>query len=248
MPVDKFGRSLTTGQNVTNVSGISHEYVNSNFLRKGQAIDMSGQSIVNIGSPQGPMVAVRKKYVNEKFFKRGNPIDMENDPIKTYCLQLKKATKGYVDSKSVGESDLDINGNSVRHTNPTPIHEDEVVLKQWIENNFLSRNSPASAMARNLNIDGHNISYLRAPEQNHHTATKGYADAKLSLLGGSMQGGIGMAGNRISYLGEPEQSNDAVRLSYGNEFYLKRDGTNWMRGSLHAGGFQVIRVGDPRKE
>jgi len=57
-----------------------------------------------------------------------------------------------------------------------------------------------------------------------------------------------MAGNRISHLGEPVQSNDAVRLSYANEFYLRRDGTNWMRGPLHAGGFQVIRVGDPREE
>jgi len=63
-----------------------------------------------------------------------------------------------------------------------------------------------------------------------------------------MQGDIRMAGNRISHLGEPVQSNDAVRLSYANEFYLRRDGTNWMRGPLHAGGFQVIRVGDPREE
>jgi len=51
------------------------------------------------------------------------------------------------------------------------------------------------------------------PEQNHHTATKGYADTKLSRLGGDTQGGIGMSGNRISHLGEPVQSNDAVRLS-----------------------------------
>jgi len=57
-----------------------------------------------------------------------------------------------------------------------------------------------------------------------------------------------MAGNRISHFGESVQSNDAIRLSYANEFYLKRDGTNWMRGPLHAGGFQVIRVGNPRKE
>ena len=49
MPVDQFGRSPKTGQNVTNVSGVSHEYVNSNVLRKGQAIDMSGQNIVNLG-------------------------------------------------------------------------------------------------------------------------------------------------------------------------------------------------------
>jgi len=58
MPVDKFGRSPKAGQNVTIVSGVSHEYVNSNILRKGQAIDMSGQSIVNLGSPRGPMDAV----------------------------------------------------------------------------------------------------------------------------------------------------------------------------------------------
>jgi len=57
-----------------------------------------------------------------------------------------------------------------------------------------------------------------------------------------------MAGYRISHLGEPEQNNDAVRLSSANDFYLRRDGTNWMRGPLYAGGFQVIRVGDPRDE
>ena len=123
-----------------------------------------------------------------------------------------------------------------------------MVPKQWIEENFFNRNSPTSTIIRDLNMDTHHISYLGAPEQNYHAVTKGYADTKLSLLGGSMQGGIGMAGNRISHLGEPEQSNDAVRLSYANEFYLKRDGTNSMRGSLHAGGFQVIRVGNPHEE
>jgi len=70
MPVHKFGRSPKTGQNVTNVSGVSHEYVNSNFLQKGHVIDMSGQSIVNLGSSQGPKDAVRKKYVNENLKKR----------------------------------------------------------------------------------------------------------------------------------------------------------------------------------
>jgi len=45
-------------------------------------------------------------------------------------------------------------------------------------------------MARYFNMDGHHISYLRAPEQNHHTVTKGYADTKLSLLCGDMQDGL----------------------------------------------------------
>ena len=65
-------------------------------------------------------------------------------------------------TQSVGKSDLNMNGISVRDTNPTPIHEDEVVPKQWIENHFMSRNSRVSTMARNLNMDGHNISYLSA--------------------------------------------------------------------------------------
>ena len=118
MPVDKFGRGPKTGQNVTNVSGVSHEYVNSNFLRKGQAIDMSGQSIVNLGSPQGPMDAARKKYVNEKYFKRGDPIDMNQKAIKYVLPPTEEgdaATKGYVDSKRVGETDLDMNGNLIEN-------------------------------------------------------------------------------------------------------------------------------------
>jgi len=103
-------------------------------------------------------------------------------------------------------------------------------------------------MARDLNLDGRHVACLKEPEQSHHAVTKGYADTKLSLLGGDMQGGIGMAGNRISHMGEPVQSNDAVRLSYANELYLKRDGANWMKGPLHAGGFQVIHVGNPHEE
>jgi len=122
--------------------------------------------------------------------------------------------------------DVNLNGHSVRHTNPNPQNEDELVPKRWIEENFLNRYSPASTMARDLNMDTHHISYLGEPEENHHAATKGYADTKLSLQGGDMQGGIGMGGNRISPLGEPLHDNDALRLSSANKFYLKRDGTS----------------------
>jgi len=118
MPVDKFGGSPKTGQNVTNVSGVSHEYVNSNFLRKGQAIDMSGQCIVNLGSSQGPKDAVRKKYVNEICFKKGNLIDMNQRAIKNVLPPTEEgdaATKGYVDSKSVGESGLNMGGHLVKN-------------------------------------------------------------------------------------------------------------------------------------
>jgi len=193
------------------------------------------------------------------------------------------ATKGYVDSKSVGKSDLYMRGHlvknrrwpeedhdlvnrgyvyfvagkrlpiegdtmqgkivmeqhSIRNINSNPQNEDEVVPKQSIEENFLNRYSPVSTMAKDLNVDGNLVSYLRAPEENHHTATKGYADTKLSLLGGDMQGEIGMAGNRTSHFGEPLHDNDAVRLSSANHFYLRRDGSNWMRNDLSVGGFRL---------
>jgi len=79
---------------------------------------MSGQSIVNLGSQQGPMDSARKKYVNEKFFKRGNPIDMDQKAIKNVLTPTEEgdaATNGYVDSKSVGESDLDMRGHLVKN-------------------------------------------------------------------------------------------------------------------------------------
>jgi len=101
-------------------------------------------------------------------------------------------------------------------------------------------------MVRDLNLDGRHVSYLRSPEQNHHAAKKGYADAKLSLLSGDMQVDIGLGGNRNSHLCEPVQSNDAVRLSYANEFYLKRDGSNWIRNDLSLGGHRVTGMANPQ--
>jgi len=162
---------------------------------------MSGQTIVNLGSPRRSMDAVRKKYVNEKFFKRGNPVDMDQKATKNILLPTEEGdavTKGYVDSKSAGESDLDmqdhlvknvrwpeerhdatnhayayfvegkrlpieggtmqglidVGQDTIRNINPNPQNEDEVVPKQWIEENFLTRYSPASTMARDLNMDG----------------------------------------------------------------------------------------------
>jgi len=200
------------------------------------------------------------------------------------------ATKGYVDSKSVGESDLNMNGNliknlrlseedhdsvnrayvyfvataklslegvtmegqidmdqhSIRNINSIPQNEDEVVPKQWIEENFFNRYSPASTMERDLHIDGHHISYLRSPEQNRHAATKGYADTKLSLLGGDMQGDIAMGGNRISHLGEPLHDNDALRVSSANDYYLRRDRANWTRADLSLSGQRIRGVANPQ--
>ena len=114
--------------------------------------------------------------------------------------------------------------HSIRNINPNPQNEYELVARQWIEENFLNRYSPVSPLAKDLNIYGRHVSYLKDPEQNHHAMTKGYTDTKLSLLGGDMQGDIGMGGNRIRRLGDPLHDNDALRLRSANGYYLRHDG------------------------
>jgi len=64
------------------------------------------------------MDTVRKKCVNENFFKRGDPLDRENNPIKNVLPPTEEgvaATKDYIDSKSVGESDLDMRSHLVKN-------------------------------------------------------------------------------------------------------------------------------------
>ena len=47
-------------------------------------------------------------------------------------------------------------------------------------------------MAGDLNMDMHQLLFLKYPTQSHNAATKGYVDLKLLLLGGDLQGGIGI--------------------------------------------------------
>jgi len=111
------------------VGRLSHEYLNYNFLRKGQAIDMNGQIISKLGSAKSPEDAVRRVYVNEKFFRRGRPIDAGKQLITNVPLPVNEsdvAAKEYVDSKSIVGRYLNMDGHSVRNVNMNPIHADEV--------------------------------------------------------------------------------------------------------------------------
>jgi len=54
-----------------------------------------------------------------------------------------------------------------------------------------------------------------------------------------------MGGNKISHLGEPLHDNDALRLSSANDYYLRRDGSNWMHTNLSLGVRRVRGVANP---
>jgi len=65
MPVDKFGRTPKASQKITNVNGVSLGYVNNNFLRKGQAINMAGKKF-RISAQHVSQSLVKKKLCKQK--------------------------------------------------------------------------------------------------------------------------------------------------------------------------------------
>ena len=62
MPVDKFGRMKKDDFQAV-VEGVSLNYVNKNFIRKGDAIDMGGNSVVNLSDPVNHQDAATMNYV-----------------------------------------------------------------------------------------------------------------------------------------------------------------------------------------
>jgi len=220
---------------------------------------MNQKAINNVLSPIEEGDAVTKGYVDLKSA-GGSDLDMRGHLVKNARWPeedhdlVNRAYVYFVAGKRLSieggtmQGDIGMGEHRIRNINSNPQLEDEVVPKQWIEENFLNRYSPVSTMARDLNVDGNHISYLRAPEQNHHAVTKGYTDTNLSLLDGDMQGGIGMGGNRITHLGEPLHDNDALRLSSANDYYLRRDRANWMRADLSLGGRRIRGVANPQTD
>ena len=62
MPVDKFGRMKKDDFQAV-VEGVSLNYVNKNFIRKGDKIDMGGNSVVNLRDPVHHQDAATMNYV-----------------------------------------------------------------------------------------------------------------------------------------------------------------------------------------
>ena len=113
-----------------------------------------------------------------------------------------------------------LNGNKIINSNPNPPSGSERVQQQLIESLFLSRNGRSSTMSGCLNMDGNKLTTKWSCSNKRIWATH----TKFSLRGGNMQRGIGMFRNRISHFRAPEQVNDAVHLSFANEYFLKHMG------------------------
>lgn len=70
------------------------------------------------------------------------------------------------------------------------------------------------AMTGNLSVGSHRITNLAQPTSTDNAATKGYADTKLALSGGTMTGNINMGSHKITNLLTPTGANEAATKQY----------------------------------
>ena len=75
-----------------------------------------------------------------------------------------------------------------------------------LRNVFVSRKESVFPMQTHLNM-GTNYIYVKTPINNDQGVNKSYADTKLSLSGGVMQGNLDMNNNRIYNLAQPNGNN-----------------------------------------
>jgi len=130
---------------------------------------MSGQVISNLGRSAEPNSAVRKKYVKEKFLQKGAPIDMCQKSIRNVLPPVDDgdaANKSYVDSKSVGGNDLNMNGHLIENVRWAEKANDAVnrAYVYSVANTKLSLEG--GVMTGDIHMNKHSIRYSN-PNQMH---------------------------------------------------------------------------------
>ena len=139
------------------------------------------------------------------------------------------ATKKYVDDNSSGSPstsrltvDSNINmGDQYRITNlSTPLDAKEPPTKEYVDNTFLDRDG-SYPMKGDLNMDNNKMVKVGAPTANDDAANKSYVDTKVTNT----------------------MSSAATKQELAN--YLKKDGTDAMKGSLDMSNNRIFNLPNP---
>ena len=105
-----------------------------------------------------------------------------------------KDTYNVVNSKQQTFSEMNKNRNTL-------------VCYEDVRDVFVSRKERVFPMATHLDMGNNYIYNVKTPVNNDQGANKDYADTKLSLTGGVMQGNLDMNNNRIYNLAQPNGNN-----------------------------------------
>ena len=119
-----------------------------------------------------------------------------------------KDTYNVINSKQQTFSEMNANRNTL-------------VCYEDVRNVFVSRKESVFPMQTHLNM-GTNYIYVKTPINNDQGVNKSYADTKLSLSGGVMQGNLDMNNNRIYNLAQPNGYNQPATKNYKDTNFLKQ--------------------------
>ena len=119
-----------------------------------------------------------------------------------------KDTYNVINSKQQTFSEMNANRNTL-------------VCYEDVRNVFVSRKESVFPMQTHLNM-GTNYIYVKTPINNDQGVNKSYADTKLSLSGGVMQGNLDMNNNRIYNLAQPNGNNQPATKNYKDTNFLKQ--------------------------
>ena len=166
-------------------------------------LDLRGQKLINPGE-----IRMNRKLITNL------DTDEDNDLSAVNMITLKKFHPTHEVTKDIDLKELfNVVQSKQRSLNELKTHYDSLVSFEEVKENFLSRQEEFP-METQLNMNHNSITNLKDPEFEQEAATKKYADGKLALAGGRMQGSINMSTFRIKGLGEPTNDANAATKKY----------------------------------
>ena len=120
-----------------------------------------------------------------------------------------KDTYNVINSKQQTFSEMNANRNTL-------------VCYEDVRNVFVSRKESVFPMETYLDIGKQFIYKVKTPINSDQGVNKSYADTKLSLSGGVMQGNLDMNNNRIYNLAQPNGNNQPATKNYKDTNFLKQ--------------------------
>ena len=264
MPVDKFGQMPQMGDSSVKVEGASVAYINSNFVRKGQSINLGGnQKITNsadaVADSDLPNLGQVTALTDTKLSTAGGAmtggINMQgqrivglpwpihpDEAVRWSYLYYVVEQAGYANFLHNGTrpmtGDLNLNNHKVTQSADGTEGSDLVNLRQLTA---MADSKLDKVVSEDFDMQGHKITNAADPTQAQDLVSKQYCDSKLSLNEDDV---LDMRGRRIINLGNANGDDDVIGYNFCHRTFLPRiGGAIW--GNLVFNNHRIMLLADP---
>ena len=136
--------------------------------------------------------------------------------------------------------------NSKQQTfNEMNVNRNTLVCYEDVRDVFVSRKEYVFPMQTHLDMGNNYIYNVKKSINNDQRANKSYADTRLSLIGGVIQGNLDMNNNRIHHLAQPNGNNQPATKNYTDTNFLKPNGDSAMAGPLNMSNNKITHLANP---